>query len=106
MVGCSAECSQEINSRPGDTILCGKGGGSALWLLHGSAGSWGPSDPSVDTIDCGNETPRSGLVTATQEAVWNTPGLGDPSGSCLRVDSHGVIRLLVSVFIVGFNEQR
>jgi hypothetical protein len=45
--------------------------------------------PRVDTIHCGNTTPGVALVQPPRRPC-GTPGLSDPSGSDLRVRSHGV----------------
>ena len=57
--------------------------------------------PWVDTIDCGEDTPGVALFEPPRRPI-DTPGLSDPSGSDLRVVSHGSSVLLVGIFIVGY----
>jgi len=54
----------------------------------------------VDTIDCGGETPGVALFEPPRRPM-RTPGLSDPSGSDLRVVSHGISRLLVGGIYSG-----
>ena len=49
--------------------------------------------PECDTIHCGNETPGVALVQPPRRPMA-TPGLSDPSGSCLGVLPHDVMGVI------------
>ena len=66
----------------------------------------GQSDPRgrrprrVDTIGCGRDTPGVAFELPPRRPM-RTPGLSDPSGSDLRVMSHGVRSVISSVIYSG-----
>jgi hypothetical protein len=84
----------------GGTIGCGRAAGGALWLVHGWGGDRGGEVTQTGAISCGRDPVESPIEDPTRP--MGTPGLGGPSGSCLRVVSHGSKVLLVGIFIVGY----
>ena len=76
------------------TIHCGRGSTEALWLVHGWQGDTGGLARQTQTISCGNRTPGVAFELPPRRPIA-TPGLSDPSGSDLRVVSHGSNVLLV-----------
>ena len=60
----------------------------ALWLVQGWQADGGGEVTQTLTISCGNRTPGVALRQPPRRP-WATPGLSDPSGSDLRVVSHG-----------------
>ena len=56
--------------------------------MHGWQGDRGGEAAQTETISCGNATPGVAFELPPRRPI-ETPGLSDPSGSDLRVVSHG-----------------
>ena len=64
--------------------------------MHGWVSDSGGLVAQTQTISCGNATPGVAFELPPRRPM-GTPGLSDPSGSRLRVVSHGS-----SVLLVGY----
>ena len=74
------------------TTSSGRGDPGALWLVHGWVSDSGGEAAQTGTISCGRDPVESPLEDPTRP--MDTPGLSDPSGSCLRVRSHDVMGVI------------